>query len=766
MNELKQRQVRTFEACELAHGIEALVIGSPTPLQWLAGVCGWGCRGPQFLVLRRVDGAVWSAAVVGEMDRGAVPDGAVDEVRPYPDDAVDSPTTHPIATVVLLLEGLVEVGADTDGAYFRARYLTELGRAGVLVVDCTVTLAWARAVKSPAELDLVRRAGRTADAAMASAVRAAAGPDSRRCDVAAVISSQQIRAGGRSAIPPIVVQGRAGAHENWDTAALTPTDTLRIELAGVGPEGYHAPLSRTLLLPGSPPWLVAEAKAQHRVLATALSAGVRALHPGVTCDHVYRRVARVLAASGMDPVLRVGYSFGLGHTPEWGDGLSIRAGSTDRIPEGACIHLILGCGNGWRVRASETCIVGPDGAELVCRTPRRVLWAGLPICGAESDPWVVPTLLRCLGGRVWPVQWAAGTGTTDAAWTAADQVAAGMLALSRWARSAHHDWWPGLPGGRPHRASPLHNLDDLGRAMGLDRLWLKDETARMGGRSFRMLGVTAAVHGLMRSGEYDPRSQSLATMSNGNHGAALAAIGVAVGGEVEVWIPQDVDAAARQRLVVLGATVHVVDGSYDDAVAEVARACDDDVRVLVSNTAFGEYEDVPQTISAGYMTLFAELEDQCTEVPTHLFVQCGVGGLACAAAAWLRTSGWWDRTGHAPPRLVVVEAAGSACYLASSRTARATTVATTATSMKGLNCGTPSTVAWPLVAAQAAGYVAISDEWAGLALDMLVGGPVETAATGASGLAGLAAAMTVRSVQAMLGLTASSRVVCLVTEAN
>ncbi len=315
-DELADRRARALRLCEERDGVDAVVVASPTLLLWMAGIDGWGCYVPQYVVLRR-DEAGWvrADAVMRAMDAKAVPEGAVDAVHCYPDDAVDNPTAHPMATALGLLRGCRRIGIDADGPYFRARYLMEMQAGGVDPVDCTGALASARLVKSGRELDLVRAAGRVADDAMSEACRAVR-RGSRRCDVAAAALQQQTLAGGRSAIPPIVVQSRHGAHENWSCEELSADDTVRIELAGVV-DGYHAPLSRTVVLPGCPPETVRRAQAQHRVLLSALAAGVRALRPGVTADHVYRVMARVLDDNHMSKSSRLGYSFGLGHSPDW-----------------------------------------------------------------------------------------------------------------------------------------------------------------------------------------------------------------------------------------------------------------------------------------------------------------------------------------------------------------------------------------------------------------------------------------------------------------
>jgi threonine dehydratase/Xaa-Pro aminopeptidase len=746
MSEYRQRQARALAQCQSDHPeVTAVLVSSPSYLRWISALDGWGFYTPQFALLHRQGaGQVRCEVVIRAMDvTAALRDTAtVDAVHCYPDAVVDNPRGHCVHTTVapllhrLLGAGAV-VGMDADSAFFRGRFVHELAAAGWgpdRCVDCTVALAAARKCKSATERALVRRAAGVSDSMMAAAV-AAVRSARRRCDVALPMVTTQVQAGGWSAIPPIVSQGDQGGHATWDGEPIDPEATIRVELAGAC-RGYHAPLSRTLAPPGCRD--LRAAAEQHRVLCVALAAGLRSLRPGVKAGAVHARVMAVLEAAGLSKDSRCGYSFGLGHCPDWGDGgFSITAGSAQQVPCDSAVHLILGCGDGWLVQASESCLVLEDGVELLCRTPRRVLCAE-----ADADPdrvlalspaLYVPTLRMGLpvpasgeeAGLDWRFDWWAG-GRREAEPGGADagREMAAILALEPAAQEAQHVWWPERAGVAVAPPTPLRGLPLLAAALGLRHVHLKDETNRLGGRSFKMLGSVAAVSAaLQRSPHGRPL---LVTMSDGNHGHAVAAVGAALGLPAHVVLPENVRPEPEARLRALGAEVERAAGDYDEAVARAIRLCAETPdAVFVSDTCVDcdgdEWETGRATclrIAAGYLAIFREVEEEATAAtaPTHVLVQTGVGGLAAACACWIHTSLLWSRLGVRRPKLVLVEAADTACYTAGLRKGAPVRVseeeAEGGTCMEGMACPSPSAAAWPVLCAMADACVSIGDQFA------------------------------------------------------
>ncbi|MGH9056948.1 MAG: pyridoxal-phosphate dependent enzyme, partial [Acidimicrobiales bacterium] len=121
------------------------------------------------------------------------------------------------------------------------------------------------------------------------------------------------------------------------------------------------------------------------------------------------------------------------------------------------------------------------------------------------------------------------------------------------------------------------------------------------------------------------------------------------------------------------------------------------------------------------------------ESPSVVVVPMGVGALAAATV-----NHWCREEQH--PLVVGVEPTDANCVMASALAGGLTTVAGPHRSiMAGLNCGTPSPVAWPLVSSSVGAFVAVDDDWARQAVRDLAALGVEAGETGAAALAGLAA---------------------------
>jgi diaminopropionate ammonia-lyase len=159
----------------------------------------------------------------------------------------------------------------------------------------------------------------------------------------------------------------------------------------------------------------------------------------------------------------------------------------------------------------------------------------------------------------------------------------------------------------------------------------------------------------------------------------------------------------------------------------------------------------------GYSTIFDEIEEAGAGAPDVVAVQMGVGSLAAAAIRHYRGRG---------AHMLGVEPLAAACVMASiERGELATVPGPHESSMGGLNCGRPSTVAWPDLSAGLDGVVAIDDAAARAAIDRLAALGLASGPSGAAGLGGLLALADVPGARERLGLSATSRVLVLNTEA-
>lgn len=279
-------------------------------------------------------------------------------------------------------------------------------------------------------------------------------------------------------------------------------------------------------------------------------------------------------------------------------------------------------------------------------------------------------------------------------------------------------------------ATPLHEAAELARALGLARLFIKDETNRWGLNAFKITGAGYALARAIDGGPGAPTA--IVCASAGNHGRAVARAARDRGLPCRVYLPAD---ALPRRVAAIraeGAEVVQLAGSYEDAVGAAARHARESGALLVSDTTEGR-DEIPALIVRGYTRIFSEAAASWPAPPDLIVVQGGVGGLVGAAAGWIRTR----LTGAT---LIAAEPMGAACLTESARAGRAITLPSTSpTAMVCLRCATPNAAAWPLIAAGVDGFVTVSDDEAAAAVGMLASAGIHSGASGACGLAALAA---------------------------
>jgi diaminopropionate ammonia-lyase len=328
-----------------------------------------------------------------------------------------------------------------------------------------------------------------------------------------------------------------------------------------------------------------------------------------------------------------------------------------------------------------------------------------------------------------------------------------------------------LPGYAP---SSLVEATELADELGVGRLWVKDESSRLGLPSFKILGASWGVYRALDRhtgglGEWNTladlneqldehRPLALAAATDGNHGRAVARMARLLGFDARIFVPAGTARARIEAIESEGAACDVVDGTYDDAVARSAEEAGDRC-LVISDTSWPGYEDVPRWVIEGYSTIFWEIEDQIgDESVDAVVIQLGVGALGAAAVRH------WRIASAARPVMIGVEPDRAACVLASLEAGRVVTVPGPHDSiMAGLNCGTPSIVAWPLVSAGFDAVAAIEDDRARDGMRALARAGVVAGETGAAGigcLIDLQASGALRDV----GVTQHSRVVVLSTE--
>lgn len=323
--------------------------------------------------------------------------------------------------------------------------------------------------------------------------------------------------------------------------------------------------------------------------------------------------------------------------------------------------------------------------------------------------------------------------------------------------------WPG------YAATPLHRLDGLARQLGLRALWYKDERGRFGLKSFKALGGAYAVRRVLDRQARPAAEVTVTCATDGNHGRSVAWGAQLFGCKCVIFIHETVSAGRAAAIARYGADVVRVQGNYDDAVRHAAAEAARHGWFVVSDTSYEGYRDVPVDVMHGYGVMAAEIVRRlpADEVPTHVFVQVGVGALAAAICASL-----WLAWGMHRPRFVAVEPDRADCLVRSIEAGRPVAVhGDLDTVMAGLACGEVSELAWEILREGADAAIAVTDDYALTAVRAFAaprdGDPVIVAGeTGGAGLAALLALNDRPEMRAPLGLGADSRVLLLGSEGD
>ena len=295
---------------------------------------------------------------------------------------------------------------------------------------------------------------------------------------------------------------------------------------------------------------------------------------------------------------------------------------------------------------------------------------------------------------------------------------------------------------------------------------MKDESARMGLAAFKVLGASWAVHQVLSRRAVGP--VTLVAASDGNHGRALAWMARLLTLRAHVFVPSGVHPTAVAAIVAEGAQVTEITGSYDDAVRLAATAASKPEAELVQDAGWPGYEEVPGWIVDGYSTLFAEIDEQFADAgaahPALVVIPAGVGSLAQSAVTHYRS-----QAGSGATSLLTVEPGAAACVLASLVHGEPGTIATGETIMAGLNCGTPSMLAWPYLRDGLDAAIAVANAEAAVAARDLAGYGIPAGPCGGAALAGVRAALTGEGAgtrRASLALRSDATIVLLSTEGS
>ena len=343
--------------------------------------------------------------------------------------------------------------------------------------------------------------------------------------------------------------------------------------------------------------------------------------------------------------------------------------------------------------------------------------------------------------------------------------------------------------------TPLAALDKLAATLGVGGVYIKDESYRFGLNAFKVLGGSFAMARFIaqRTGrdisqlgfeqltspavKKDLGDYTFFTATDGNHGRGVAWAANQLGQHSVIFMPKGSSPTRLENIRKEGAKASIEDMNYDDAVRlATAESNKTPNSVVIQDTAWEGYEEIPGWIMQGYGTMALEAVEQLGELgvqrPTHIFVQAGVGSLAGAVQGFFA-----NRYPENVPVTTIVEASAADCLYRSAVKADGSTVnvgGDLVTIMAGLACGEANTISWEILKSKSSFFVSLPDYAAAQGMRVLgaplAGDPrVISGESGAAGAGLLVEVMTnpkFADFKKALGLDSSSRVLLFSTEGD
>ena len=325
-----------------SEGLDACIVMAPDTQCWLSGLDSFisGLL-PQALIVT-TDASEEPTLIVWDADAALARDtSVVADIRHYRF-GVDDPVAAFVAVLAEKVPRWSRVGFDgssravphTLGAALSAAV------APASLVDCTTLLGDARVVKSPLELDRLRRAGQHAEAGLRAArEHARAGVTERRL-AAEVEYAMRCAGSDYPSIPTEMASGQRAVfgHGTPTHRVLEAGDLVHLEVGGVEAR-YNCVGMQTLCIGGASP--SAAGVRLYEVALRCLRAGLEELQPDIEAHSVEAPALDILREAGMGDgfMMRFGYGVGVGYPPSWLDPLQITRTSFQRLVPGSTFVL-------------------------------------------------------------------------------------------------------------------------------------------------------------------------------------------------------------------------------------------------------------------------------------------------------------------------------------------------------------------------------------------------------------------------------------------
>lgn len=341
--------------------------------------------------------------------------------------------------------------------------------------------------------------------------------------------------------------------------------------------------------------------------------------------------------------------------------------------------------------------------------------------------------------------------------------------------------------------TPLADLSELAKYLGIKDFFVKDESYRFGLNAFKVLGGSFAV------GQYiaDKLGKSIdelpyktlisdkvknelgeltfITATDGNHGRGIAWTAEQLKQKAIVYMPKGSAQERLDKIRAHGATADITEMNYDECVRYCNDLAEKNGYVMIQDTAWEGYEDLPTWIMQGYVTMayeaYLKMKEQ-NKRPTHIFLQAGVGSMASAITGFF-SAVYSDNK----PIITIVEPDKADCLF---RTARADdgklhfVTGEMNTIMAGLACGEPCTIGWDVLNSYADNFLSVPDHVAAHGMRLL-GNPLrgddkvisgESGAVTAGVVSQLMKQEELKDIREALKLDENSVVLCISTEGD
>ena len=289
-----------------------------------------------------------------------------------------------------------------------------------------------------------------------------------------------------------------------------------------------------------------------------------------------------------------------------------------------------------------------------------------------------------------------------------------------------------------YEITPLVDLKNLAKEIGLKGFFVKDESYRFGLNAFKVLGASYAIAnyikdkiGLDESNlSFDEITSSetkeklgkitFATATDGNHGRAVAWTANKLGQSSKVFMPKGTSLERLENIRRENSDANIMEENYDDCVRLAAKFAEENKGVLIQDTSWEGYTDVPKNIMKGYLTMAFEVYNELKEkdiMPTHIFLQAGVGSMAASITAF-----FINVLKDNPPKIIIVEPNKANCLY---RTADANdgklhfVKGDLNSIMAGLNCGEPVTIGWPILENYTDYFLSVDDNYTKIGMRLL-----------------------------------------------